>query len=110
MISPALQTRCETLRQPIIDLAQSGVVSVGKPDELRTLIPRIAAVAAILDQGTDGIVEESYLQWHAIARDTLRKMDAAARDDDAVEAWRLFRDPVVGFAPVGQACAGVTGW
>lgn len=110
MTSAALEQRCAALRQPVVDLVETGILATMKPSEIPVLRERIAAVQSVLSAGTDGIEEESYLSWHPVAIATLHRMEQAARAGDAAEAWRLFKEPTTGFFPLGQSCQGQPGW
>jgi hypothetical protein len=108
--SEALAARCEALRQPVLSLVETGIVATMKPSAAPDLVERIAAVRQVLAEGTEGIDEADYLTWHPIAIATLHQMDAAARAGDTAEAWRLFKDPNIGFNGLGVACQGSPGW
>jgi hypothetical protein len=110
MTSQALEFRCAELRQPVLNLVETGIAASMKPSDAPLLVERIDAVRGVLAQGTDGIEEESYLEWHPTGLDTLRNMDTAARSGNTVAAWAIFKDPVTGFNGLGQACAGCRGW
>lgn len=110
MTSAALADRCAALRQPVVDLVESGIRATTSPTEAPALLARIAAVQAVLREGTEGIDEASYLSWHPVAVATLHRMEQAARSGDAAEAWRLFTEPTTGFFPLSQSCAGQPGW
>lgn len=110
MTGDALAIRCEALRQPVLSLVEAGILATMKPSAAGELVGRIDAVRQVLAEGTDGIDEPGYLEWHPVAVATLHRMDAAARAGDAAEAWRLFKDPNVGFNPLGVACQGCPGW
>ncbi len=110
MTSAALEARCAELRQPVVDLVETGILATMKPSESSTLVQRIAVVRSILDSGTLGIEEQSYLNWHPVALATLHRMDHAAREGDVAEAWRLFKEPSTGFFPLSEACQSQKGW
>jgi hypothetical protein len=108
--SDALATRCEALRRPVLSLVEAGILATMKPSATPDLVARIDAVRQVLSSGTDGIDEGDYLAWHPLAIATLHRMDAAARAGDAAEAWRLFKDPDLGFNALGVSCQGRPGW
>ncbi|GAA1766658.1 hypothetical protein [Agromyces humatus] len=110
MTSDALASRCEELRQPVLDLVETGILATMKPSAVPQLAERIESVRAVLAAGTAGIAETAYLDWHPVAVATLHRMEAAARAGDAAGAWALFTDPNIGFNPLGEACQGVPGW
>ena len=110
MTSDALAARCEALRQPVLSLVETGILATMKPSAAPDLVERIAAVRDVLAQGVEGIDEPDYLAWHPVAVATLHQMDAAARAGDAAEAWRLLKDPNIGFNALGVACQGSPGW
>lgn len=110
MTSAALEARCAALKQPVTDLVETGILATMKPSEAPVLLERIRLVQQVLAQGTAGIDEESYLNWHPVAVATLHRMEQAARNGDAAESWRLFKDPTTGFYPLSQSCAGQAGW
>jgi hypothetical protein len=110
MTSPGLEARCAALRQPVVNLVETGILATMKPSEVPALRERIAAVQAILAEGVDGIDEESYLSWHPVAVATLHRMEQAARSGDAADSWRLFKEPTTGFFPLSQSCQGQPGW
>ncbi|WP_308797152.1 hypothetical protein [Agromyces silvae] len=110
MTSDALAARCEALRQPVLALVETGILATMKPSVAPDLVERIGAVRQVLAAGTEGIDEADYLTWHPIAIATLHQMDAAARAGDTAEAWRLFKDPNIGFNGLGVACQGSPGW
>lgn len=110
MSSAGLEARCAALRQPVVNLVETGILATMKPSETPVLLERIAAVQRVLSEGVAGIDEESYLTWHPIAVATLHRMDHAARSGDAAEAWRLLKEPTTGFFPLSQSCQGQPGW
>lgn len=110
MTSDALAARCEALRQPVLSLVETGILATMKPSAAPDLVARIDAVRRVLADGTAGIEEPDYLAWHPVAIATLHQMDAAARAGDTAEAWRLFKDPNIGFNALGVACQGSPGW
>ena len=110
MTSEALEFRCAELRQPVLNLVETGIAASMKRSDAPLLLERIEAVRAVLARGTDGIEERPYLEWHPIALETLRGMEAAARSGDTAASWALFKDPSTGFNTLGQACQGCQGW
>lgn len=110
MTSASLVSRCAALRQPVTDLVETGILTTMKPSEVPVLLERIAVVRRILGEGTAGIDEPSYLEWHAVALQTLDRMDQAARGGDPAEAWRLLKDPKTGFYPLSLSCQDQPGW
>lgn len=110
MTSAGLEARCAELKQPVTDLVETGILATMKPTETPVLLQRIGVVQQVLAQGTTGIEEESYLSWHPVAVATLHRMEQAAREGDAAESWRLFKDPTTGFFPLSQSCEGQAGW
>lgn len=110
MTSQALEFRCAELRQPVLNLVETGIAASMKPSDAPLLVERIDAVRSVLAQGTGGIEEQAYLEWHPVGLETLRNMDSAARGGDTVAAWAIFKDPETGFNGLGQACQGCQGW
>lgn len=110
MPSDALAARCQALQEPVIGIIGSILQAGLDPSRQPEVLAHVQRAQAILAEGTDGITEQSYLDWHPTGVETFRTMADAIERGDMAPALVAMRDPETGLHLLGGACEGCQGW
>lgn len=109
-MTDVLADRCEQVRQTILELTQAVMESLGSPAKLDRVLPLTSTLRSVVDLGTEGVDDPSYVAWVRGAAANLDRLEEAAAGGDAKAAYAAFADQQSGVVLLATACAGKPGW
>jgi hypothetical protein len=102
-------TRCEELKQAILEFTPLVIGGQADAGRLRQALPAIARIRSVADAGAEGIDDAAYTRWVADAPRNLDALESAAATGDGPAAWAAFTD-TSGIPALATGCAGYPGW
>lgn len=109
-MTDVLADRCEQVRQSILELSQAVMESLGAPAKLSRVIPLVSHIRSVVNLGTEGVDDPSYIAWVRGAAENLDRMEESALAGDAKATYAAFSDQQAGVVLLATACAGKPGW
>lgn len=102
--------RCAQIAEALLHIVPLILEGKSQPDRLTGVLPHLARIRRVADEGSVDITDADYLAWLRVAPENLDEIEAAVHASDADAAFTAFRDTEKGVHLLTRGCAGCSGW